>query len=165
MTNPAEGPQTIDKLQTAAHSAFAMLAGMQLDLFTPLADGPMTSEQIAQAIAVNSEQLERLLYALVAAELLSVDGGRFSNTPESDQFLVRGKPNYLGARHEAFLRRWNAILMTAETIRSGSPQAKIDFTAMSDGEMEAYFRGLHPEAVASAQALVEIYDLSPTQQF
>jgi len=46
----AAGPETINKLRSAAEAAFAMLAGMQLDVFTPLKNGPLTAEQIAAAI-------------------------------------------------------------------------------------------------------------------
>ena len=56
-------PDTINKLRYAVDVAFAMLAGMQLDVFTPLKDGPMTAEQIGQAIGVGPARLRLLLYA------------------------------------------------------------------------------------------------------
>lgn len=70
-----EGPDTIYKLRYAADAALAMLAGMQLDVFTPLKNGPMTADQIGDAIGVNADRLRLLLYALVAAELLEVKDG------------------------------------------------------------------------------------------
>ena len=60
-----------------------MLAGMQLDVFTPLNDSPLTAAQLADVLGVNTEKLSRLLYALVTAGLLTVDGDRFANTPEA----------------------------------------------------------------------------------
>ncbi len=33
-------PETIERLQESASEAFALLAGMQLEVFTHLADGP-----------------------------------------------------------------------------------------------------------------------------
>ena len=95
-------PETIEKLEAAAFPSFAMLAGMQLDLFTPLKDGPMNVVELAQALGVGSTKLEPLLYSLVAAELPTVEGQRFSNAPESDHFLVNGKPTYMGERHQLF---------------------------------------------------------------
>ena len=38
-------PTTIQKLATAVYPSFAMLAGMQLDVFTPLKDGAMTADE------------------------------------------------------------------------------------------------------------------------
>ena len=86
MTSPPQKPETIDRLDITAQTAFAMLAGMQLDVFTPLGNGPKTGEEIAETIGVNAAYLERLLYALVAAELLTVDGQDFANTPEAEHF-------------------------------------------------------------------------------
>jgi hypothetical protein len=40
-----------------------MLAGMQLEVFTPLKAGPMTAEQIAAAIGIGPSRL-RLVFAL-----------------------------------------------------------------------------------------------------
>ncbi len=57
-------PETIQGLSTAAYSASALLAGMQLDLFTPLKGGVLGGEQIAAAIGVNPARLNPLLYAL-----------------------------------------------------------------------------------------------------
>ena len=96
-------PGTIEMLGMAVYPSFAMLAGMQLDVFTPLKDGPMSAEQVAEKIGVSAGKLRRVLYALVTAELLSVEGDLFSNTPEADHFLVRGTPAYIGGRHEAYV--------------------------------------------------------------
>ena len=82
-------PDRINQLRTEADAAFAMLAGMQLDVFTPLKAGPLNAEQIADAIGVTAGRLRLLLYCLVAAGLLTEENGRFSNTPEANQFLVK----------------------------------------------------------------------------
>ncbi len=76
-------PDTINKLRFAVDAAFAMLAGMQLDVFTPLKDGPKTVDQIAEAIGIRPNRLGMLLYALVSAGLLVVKDGFFANTPET----------------------------------------------------------------------------------
>jgi ubiquinone/menaquinone biosynthesis C-methylase UbiE len=160
MTSTAPRPETIERLASAVYPSFAMLAGMQLDLFTPLKDGPMSAEQLAKALNVRPDKLKPLLYALVAAGLLTVRDDRFSNTSEADHFLVRGKPTYMGGSHEGSSRRWNAALKTEQTIRTGSPQARIDFSAMSGEEAESQYRGLHAEAVAAGRDLVVRYDFS-----
>ena len=160
MTGPTLRPETIEKQGRAVYPSFAMLAGMQLDLFTPLKDGPMSAEQIASALGVGPARLKPLLYALVTTELLTVEGDLFSNTPEADHFLVRGRPAYIGGRHEAFSQRWNRVLKTAESIRTGSPQAKIDFFALSEEELDSFYRGAYTEAVAAGRDLVVRYDFS-----
>ena len=70
MEDSVTRPDTINKLRSAANGAFAMLAGMQLDVFTPMKDGPLTAEQIAATIGVGPSRLRLLLYVLVTAGLL-----------------------------------------------------------------------------------------------
>jgi hypothetical protein len=76
-----------------------MLAGMQLDVFTPLKAGPMTTQQIANAIGVKTDRLRLLLWSLVAAGLLTENDGQFSNTVEVNHFLVKGTSSYMGNMH------------------------------------------------------------------
>lgn len=160
MTNPVLQPETIQKLGSAAFPAFAMVAGMQLDLFTPLGACPMDAEELAEALGVASARLTPLLYALVAAGLLTVEEGQFANTPEADCFLVRGKPTYFGGRHAFYTARYQELLQTAASIRTDSPQAKLDFASMSSEAVETYLRSLHPATMATGRVLVNRLDFS-----
>ena len=98
--------ETIDRLSVAVYPAYAMMAGMDLDLFTPLGDGPKSADEIAAAIGVGARRLTPLLYALVSAGLLTEQDGRFANTAEADYYLVKGKPAYRGSAHEHFMDLW-----------------------------------------------------------
>jgi len=160
MTKPALQPDTIQKLGSAAYPAFAMIAGMQLDLFTPLAAGPKEPGQLALELGADPARLAPLLYALVAAGLLTEEGGRFANTPEADCYLVKGKPEYLGGRHAFYTARYKELQQTAESIRTGHPQAKLDFAQMSPEAMETYLRGLHPGTRAVGRLLLDRMDFS-----
>ena len=79
-------PETITHLQQSVDSGLAMLAGMQLDVFTPLKAGPMTLEQVATALDVRLIKLRPLMYALVVAGLLNVQEDKFSNTRRRNTF-------------------------------------------------------------------------------
>jgi len=160
MTKTELQPETIQKLGSAAYPAFAMIAGMQLDLFTPLGTRPMDALQLAGELGVEPARLTPLLYALVAADLLTVSEGRFANTPEADHFLVKGKPAYLGGRHAFYTARYKELQQTAMSIRTGHPQAKLDFAAMSPEAMETYLRGLHPGTKAVGHFLANRMDFS-----
>jgi hypothetical protein len=133
MESSVPRPDIINKLRFAADAAFAMLAGMQLDVFTPLQGGPKTVEDIAHTAGVGPVRLRLLLYSLVAAGLLTEKDGHFSNSPEADQFLVKGGPSYIGNWHAIFSNRWARNLKIAESIHTGVPQAKIDFSNSPQG--------------------------------
>jgi 2-hydroxy-4-(methylsulfanyl)butanoate S-methyltransferase len=160
METPVFQPETVNKLRFAADAAFAMLAGMQLDVFTPLKDGPLTNEQIASAIGVGPRRLRLLLYCLVAAGLLTEKGGWFSNTAEANQFLVKGAASYMGNRHATIAMRWAASLKTAESIFTGVPQAKLDFSNSPQEEVEKFLRAINANTIPAARTLLEKYDFS-----
>ena len=163
MANVIPRPETITKLRYAADSALAMLAGMQLDVFTPLKEGPKTIEDIASDLGINSSRLHLLMYSLVDGGLLTEDQGLFSNTPEAHQFLVKGSPAYIGDWHSTFSNRWIRNLKIAESIRAGKPVAKLDFSKSSEEELEKYFRRINLLTVAAAHSLLERYDFSSTK--
>ncbi len=155
-----ETPVTIDGLADAVFPAMAMLAGMKLDLFTPMKNGPLTTDEIAAEIGVPHRQLGPLLYALVEADLLAVENDRFSNTDEAARFLVKGAPGYVGAKHLSFSRQWAGLVKTADSIKSDSPQARLDFSTMSPEELENFYSGSNAATRAAGKALVERYDFS-----
>jgi cyclopropane fatty-acyl-phospholipid synthase-like methyltransferase len=55
---------------------------------------------------------------------------------------------------------WHAALKTAESIRTGLPQAKLNYSDMSQDELRHFFCGEHPYAVEYGRDLVERYDFS-----
>ncbi len=158
-SDPPPRPVTFDRLRNAVYPSFAMLAGMQLDLFTPLSDDPKSAEELAVVLGVEPGKLAPLLYLLVFAEVLTVSDGRFANTAETDHYFVRGRRTYIGGAHELFSELWQASLGTAETIRTGVPQAKHDFASMSKEELGGFIRGLYPGALAAGRGLAKKLDL------
>ena len=58
MTTKQVGPATISRLASGVYSPMAMPAGMQLDVFTPLKDGPLPCVSVAAAIRGRSFVLD-----------------------------------------------------------------------------------------------------------
>jgi cyclopropane fatty-acyl-phospholipid synthase-like methyltransferase len=161
ITDPSPQPETITELFEAVYPSFAVLAGMELDLFTQLQDGALNVEQISKAIGVQATKLRPLLYALVVAGLLTVQDDLFSNTPEADHFLVRGKSAYLGGVLELVSYNWTKLLKTAATIRAGGPLQLFDYhSSTAQDELMVLFRGLYPAAVVDADRLMDQHDFS-----
>ena len=156
--NELPPPSTIQGHAYAIYRPLAMLAGMQLGVFTPLAGGPMTAVELSKTLGLRSDKLSPLLHALVQADLLSLADERFSNTPEADVYLVKGRPTYMGSAHELYTDMWSAALGVAQSISSGLPHARHDFGAMSDSELGAFFRGLHGGAMATGRQLAANFE-------
>ena len=164
MSDKIPQPDIFYQIKNGARATAAMLAAMKLELFTPLKDGPLHAEQLASKLGVNAGRLSTLLYVLVIAGLLTEEGGVFSNTPETDKFLVRGKVGSLGDAYKIWYSNLLASLKTAETIRTGVPQAKYDWANMTKSELTALFEGMSSNDVAFANWLSDQYDFSKCQK-
>ena len=97
---------------------------------------------------------------LVVAGLLNEQDVVFSNTAEANQFLVKGEPSYIGNRHAAIAMRWRENFKTANSIRNGVPQAKLDFSNSPPEELEKFLRNINASTVPSALALLQRTDFS-----
>ena len=155
-------PTLLFEITSAVHPAFAFLAGAQLDVFSPLQEGPLAAEQLANILGISAPKLKPLLYALAAFEFLTVENDRFANTEVANHYLVRDSPRYLGSMHELLTFMWEAELQTSASIRTGIPQAKHNYATASTDELEQLFQGLHPGAIAT-DALLKRYEFSPYQ--
>jgi hypothetical protein len=159
MNDPIPDVTPIAKHLEAVYAPYALLAAMQLDVFSAL-ESTRSANAVADLINVDAERLEILLYALAAADLLQVEAGRFTNTPATSYYLVKGKPNYIGDLHHILANIWNAVAFTTETIRTGHPQGKVDYEAdkLSEDEI-AVFKGLFTSSGRSVKHLMKAYDL------
>jgi len=160
MANSSPQPERINELIDAVYPSFALLAGMELDLFSTLEHGPLTAGQMADALGVSMVKLRPLLYVLVNAGLLIVDGDLFSNSAETDYYLVRGKPTYIGGIYELNASNWSKLLKLAKTIRAEGSLDNYDYHSLPQEELIAIFRGLYPGAVSSARRLMDQFDFS-----
>jgi SAM-dependent methyltransferase len=161
--DPRPEPVILDSVDDMIHRATSVLAGTQLDLFTPLRDGPLRAAQIAQSLGVDATRLRPLLYALVVVGLLREEDGRFANTAEADTYLVRGRPGYQGHRAKYWSPAWGASLLIAESIRTGKPQAEHDYATMPEEELEDFLQGLYPWSFEAGTWLAQNYDFASCQ--
>lgn len=157
-------PDTIQYLANVIYEPMALKAGMRLGLFTPLKDGPMTAEALAAETGANPDRLALLLYALVAIGLLTEAGGEFANSAESDRYLVKGLPTYMGSQHFLYDELWEAAMMSADTLLEGAPKSKHDFARMTEDELAGFYRGTHSGALAAGRRLAELVDLSAARR-
>jgi hypothetical protein len=146
------------RLQTAVPEALAMLAALQLEVFSLLADDMLTSAEVAAQLDVQEARVARLLYALAAVGLLEQCDGRFGNSQEAARFLVKGRPTYLGDVHEFLRQLWAADLRTAESICSGNPAALHDFSSATDEELRQMLKAMHPNTLSAADELLRRYE-------
>ncbi|MGR3802311.1 methyltransferase [Marinibacterium profundimaris] len=68
----------------------ALFAALELEVFSKLAQAPRTSAELAEAVKIHPDRAMTLLTSLAGLGLVSVEDGRFSNSPAAEAFLVKG---------------------------------------------------------------------------
>ncbi|MBT8341660.1 MAG: SAM-dependent methyltransferase, partial [Desulfatitalea sp.] len=78
MTEQQWHPGNLLQLSGSYWQAFALHAGVKLDLFSLLAEGPQTASQAAARIGTQERSLATLLNALGAMGLVHKNGDRYA---------------------------------------------------------------------------------------
>jgi SAM-dependent methyltransferase len=118
-------PDKILQLGSAFWASKTLLSAIELGVFTTLAQqGPMALTALRRALGVHERSGRDFLDALVALGLLQrFDDGRYANTAESELYLDRGKPGYVGGMLEMLNARlyrfWGNL---TEALVTGQPQ-------------------------------------------
>jgi Mn-dependent DtxR family transcriptional regulator len=116
-------PEAIMQLGFAFWGSKTLLSAVELGLFTLLADGPLSADDLTNRLALHPRSVRDFLDALVSLGQLERDGRLYSNTPAGSLFLDRRKPSYVGGILEMANSRlypfWGAL---TEGLRTGEPQ-------------------------------------------
>ncbi len=156
-------PDKINKLAASVYPSFAFLTGMQLEIFTLLDENPLSVKETAEKLHVKPNNIERLLYSLVSAELLTTENGLFTNTKEASHYLVQGKPSYMG--NHVFVNPvlnywiWGSAVKTADVIRTGKV-TKFDYNTTSKEELLEMFKSTMPVAMKAGEELAKKINLT-----
>ena len=140
-------PALIMRLALAYRSSMVLFAAAELDVFTPLAEGPMTAAALAGRLGVEAEPLRMLLDACAAEGLLTRNGVTFANTPVVEAFLVKGRPAYIahGLKFaEDLYPAWGRL---AELVKTGAPTMEPESVLGDDKEKtRAFVLAMHERA-------------------
>ncbi|HVG87251.1 MAG TPA: methyltransferase [Vicinamibacterales bacterium] len=119
-------PEKILQTGLAFWPAKTLLSAIEIGVFTELAHGPRAFEALSGRLGLHPRSARDFLDTLVALGFLTRDGDRYGNTPETDLFLDRRKPDYLGGFLEMANQRlypfWGHL---TEALRTGLPQNEV----------------------------------------
>ena len=150
-----------------------VLSAVELELFTQLADEPMSGAEIGERLGLHPRGIYDFLDTLVALRILERDGdgpdGRYRNTDESAAFLDKRSPTYIGGILEMAGARlypfWGDL---TEALRTGEPQNEVKHTGKpmfdelySDpARLEQFMGAMAGISLGNFQALAEKFDFS-----
>jgi SAM-dependent methyltransferase len=116
-------PEGILSLGLGFWGSKTLLSAVELGVFTVLARGPLTGEDLASRLDLHPRSWRDFLDALVAIGVLGREDGVYRNTPQSALFLDRSKPSYVGGMLEMANARlypfWGSL---TEALKTGRPQ-------------------------------------------
>ncbi len=130
-------PARIMEIGRGFNAAKVLLSAVELGLFTQLAArGPSTGPEIEQALGLHPRATYDFLDGLLSLGLLTREGsgpsGRYANTPETDAFLDKAKPGYLGGILEMQnVRAYRFWADLTPALLTGEPQNEVKHTGKS----------------------------------
>lgn len=135
------------------------LTAYELDVFTTLGEGGMSSEEAARAIGADPRGMDRLLNALCGLELVTKSDGKFRNSAAAAQFLVKGKPGHQsGLMHTVHL--WHSWGTLTEAVRKGGLVRERPVDERDESWLGAFIEAMHSRATNEAPRLVAELDLT-----
>ena len=125
----------LQKMAQAYWESAALMAAVELEIFTAIAQGHDTIAGVAEAVGISARNAERLLTVLVAMSLVTRDDregeGHFANAPDVQRFLVKDSDRYAGPWILFTKPRWKAFGELSERLRNPQENrlgAYVDFT-------------------------------------
>jgi precorrin-6B methylase 2 len=117
-------PEAIMELGFAFWGSKTLLSAVELGVFSELADvGPLDGDTLRERLGLHPRSAADFLDALVGLGMLEHDDGHYSNTAQTELFLDRAKPSYVGGILEMANARlypfWGSL---TEGLRTGAPQ-------------------------------------------
>lgn len=114
-----------------------LLSAVELGVFSTLANAPADLPTLQRKLALHQRSARDFLDTLVALKLLERENGIYSNTAETDLFLDRAKPSYIGgilemanARLYGFWGSLTEALHTGELQNEGKGGGEDIFAAL-----------------------------------
>ena len=119
-------PERILQTGLAFWPAKTLLSAIEIGVFSELSRGAEQFDALSGRLGLHPRSARDFLDTLVALGFLTRAGDRYANTPETDLFLDRHKPSYVGGVLEMANHRlypfWGHL---TEGLRTGQPQNEV----------------------------------------
>jgi predicted nicotinamide N-methyase len=150
----------LQRMAQAYWESAALMAAVELDVFTAIARGHDTIAALAEAIDITERNAERLLTALAAMTLLERDGDRFANAPDVQRFLVKDGERYAGPWILFTKPRWSAYGELSQRLRSKAENRLGAYEAFTVEDARRYHAATYSIGMGAARLFSRSVDLA-----
>ena len=150
----------LQNIAQAYWQSAALMAAVELDVFTSIAHGHDTIPAAAKAAGISERNAERLLTALSAMTLLTRDGERFANAPDVQRFLVKDGERYAGPWILFTKPRWTAYGELSQRLRSQTENRLGAYESFTVDDARRYHAATYSIGMGAARLFSRSVDLS-----
>ena len=150
----------LQKVAQAYWESAALMAAVELEVFTAIERGQDTVPALAKAVGMSDRNAERLLTALTAMTLLTRNGERFTNAPDVQRFLVKDSERYAGPWILFTKPRWTAFGELSERLRSKVENRLGQYTEFTVDDARRYHAATYSIGMGAARLFSRSVDLS-----
>ena len=167
-------PSKIMQVGLGFWASKTLLTAVELGLFTSLAEKPATGGQIEKTFELHPRGTFDFLDALLALGFLERDGhgdaAVYRNTPETEIFLNKSSPRYIGGILEmANERLYGYWADLTEALKTGKPQNEVKhlgtpiFEALyaDPVKLEGFMNAMSGISMGNFHAFAQKFDFSP----
>lgn len=166
-------PAGIMQLGLGFWGSKVLLSAVELGVFTELAKAPLSGDVLRERLGLHPRSARDFFDALVALGMLERQDGLYANTPETDLFLDRGKPGYIGGMLEMANTRlypfWGSL---TEGLQTGQPQNEAKhggdlFGALykDPAKLRGFLQAMTGLSMGAAKAIAEKFPWSRYKTF
>ena len=152
-------PEVIFSTLIAYQNAFTLKTGIELDLFTAIAEGANDAAALAKRVQAAERGVRILADGLTVQGFLRKENGKYSLTPESALFLDKRSPAYMGGMADFLTSEENISNFSrfADSVRKGGTASDIgDNSKPVDHRWVSFARSMASMAAPMAGVLSQI---------
>ncbi|MBV8193695.1 MAG: hypothetical protein JO339_41200, partial [Alphaproteobacteria bacterium] len=150
----------LQRMAQAYWESAALMAAVELDVFTAIGRGHDTIATVAKAVDITERNAERLLTALTAMTLLERDGERFANAADVQRFLVKDSERYAGPWILFTKPRWNAYGELSQRLRSRTENRLGAYETFTVEDARRYHAATYSIGMGAARLFSRSVDLA-----
>lgn len=160
MTDDRPAPDRVMRLIDGYWNTAVIAAAAAHSVFNHLEDGAGTAAEVAARARISPRGAQALLDGLLSIDLVTLDAGRYSNTPEASAYLVDGRTGCLAGFAKLKLSHTGSVTDLAEVVRAGGPLKPPETEKADNPHWENIVPAIAPVSVPAATAARDVLGIA-----